>query len=200
MATSPSDQNNHNVVAWLERLQASVDNQPSNKSVGGKVPSADTFRFKPREPKGLDDDDDEEDDGGGEGGGEDDEDDEDDRVPDTVPDETVPYGLIANLALEASTHSRHAARARSRPTSHLAPSPADPSANPNQVKEEEEDNDDVGVANEQYFVPGPASDLAKRASLIERHNAPEIIAHGLVTPEDVEQLFAIYFDKINVSF
>jgi hypothetical protein len=36
---------------------------------------------------------------------------------------------------------------------------------------------------------GPATDLGIRASLIEQHSPPEILVHGLVTPEDVEKLF-----------
>lgn len=36
---------------------------------------------------------------------------------------------------------------------------------------------------------GPAFDLGIRASLIQNHSAPEILVHGLVTPEDVEKLF-----------
>ena len=36
---------------------------------------------------------------------------------------------------------------------------------------------------------GPATDLGMRASLIERHSAPEILVHGLVTPDDVDKLF-----------
>lgn len=36
---------------------------------------------------------------------------------------------------------------------------------------------------------GPASDLGIRASLIEQHSPPEILVHGLVTPDDVQKLF-----------
>jgi hypothetical protein len=46
-----------------------------------------------------------------------------------------------------------------------------------------------GVANAAYFEPGPATDLGKRAHLIEQHSPPEILIHGLVVPEDVEKLF-----------
>lgn len=59
------------------------------------------------------------------------------------------------------------------------------------VKEEqfEEDEDDVGVASASFFRPGPATDLGVRASLIERHSPPEILVHGLVTPDEVDELF-----------
>lgn len=46
-----------------------------------------------------------------------------------------------------------------------------------------------GVANETFFMPGPATDLSIRAMLIEQHSPPEILVHGLVAPEDVDKLF-----------
>ena len=46
------------------------------------------------------------------------------------------------------------------------------------------------MATATYFMPGPATDLDIRASLIERHT-PEIVVHGLVKPEDVEKLFEL---------
>ena len=49
-----------------------------------------------------------------------------------------------------------------------------------------------GVANDTYFMPGPANDLQARAMLIEKHSPPEILVHGLVAPEDVEKLFEMY--------
>ncbi len=36
---------------------------------------------------------------------------------------------------------------------------------------------------------GPAYDLNIRANLIEQHSPPDILVHGLVTPEDVDKLF-----------
>lgn len=42
--------------------------------------------------------------------------------------------------------------------------------------------------SDDHFV-GPANDLGIRATLIEQHSPPEILVHGLVTPEDVEKLF-----------
>ena len=42
------------------------------------------------------------------------------------------------------------------------------------------------------FVTGPATDLGKRAMLIEQHSPPEILVHGLVAPEDVDKLFDMY--------
>ncbi|KAL0567880.1 hypothetical protein V5O48_014114 [Marasmius crinis-equi] len=53
------------------------------------------------------------------------------------------------------------------------------------------------VANETYFLPGPAINLDIRATLIEQHGPPEILAHGLVTPDDVERLFEIFCTRVN---
>lgn len=39
------------------------------------------------------------------------------------------------------------------------------------------------------FASGPATDLDIRATLIEQHSPPEILVHGLVTPDDVDKLF-----------
>lgn len=36
---------------------------------------------------------------------------------------------------------------------------------------------------------GPANNLNIRKSLIEKHNPPDIVLHGLVTADDVEKLF-----------
>jgi hypothetical protein len=39
---------------------------------------------------------------------------------------------------------------------------------------------------------GPAYDLNRRAMLIEQHSPPEILVHGLVNPDDVQNLFDMY--------
>jgi hypothetical protein len=40
-----------------------------------------------------------------------------------------------------------------------------------------------------YLIIGPATDLDIRAMMIEQHSPPEILVHGLVTPDDVDKLF-----------
>lgn len=47
-------------------------------------------------------------------------------------------------------------------------------------------------------VIGPATDLRIRQRLLEQTSPPEILVHGLVTPDDVEKLFEIFFKWINV--
>ena len=105
MATSPTDQNNQNVLAWLDRLQASV--QAAGASAGAAA-----FRMDARAEGHSDDSDEDGPDGGaGEptergsvGQPEDDEPlkDAEDR-PTALPSEAVPIGLLANLALETKS-------------------------------------------------------------------------------------------------
>jgi hypothetical protein len=171
MATSPSDQNNRNIIAWLDRLQASVR---SAGDAGGER----AFKLESRS-KNPDDSDQESDHGRDEDGG----DGDDDTVldPETLqalPDSTVPLGLIANLSLSNS---------KAKASSH----------NGDVASTDTLDDDNVGVANETYFMPGPATDLGIRAMLIEKHSPPEILVHGLVAPEDVDKLFDIFYQRIN---
>ncbi|KAG5643990.1 hypothetical protein DXG03_009280 [Asterophora parasitica] len=184
MATSPSDQNNKDILAWLDRLQSSV------RAAGGKG-GADAFKDL-RGTAAVDDDSDgeethgqpfltaplDDDDTNTVGG-------EESVAPvdklSSLPDSDAPLGLIANLSL-----------------SNTKPRPKK-DANDIAAAEENLDDDDVGVANETYFMPGPATDLGIRATLIEQHSPPEILVHGLVTPEDVDKLFKRFFEHVNVS-
>jgi hypothetical protein len=89
MATSPSDQNNRNIIAWLDRLQASV-------RAGGVGPSEPAFKLESRTKteEYSDQESAEEDEYDG--------DFDDDREGEnlgSLPDAAVPLGLIANLAL-----------------------------------------------------------------------------------------------------
>ncbi|KAH7879353.1 fungal-specific transcription factor domain-containing protein [Lentinula edodes] len=208
MATSPSDSSNNNVLAWLDRLRTSV------QDAGGKAgPGAFTdVRFSGND--GVVDDEDDEDDEGeehdrsggrrlthaqriglvpvhegndcevgegngnqGDGGG------DDDALQSSLPDSHVPLGLIANLSLSSNKKSKSK---KHRMEAKLT-----------DLDEENLDDDNVGVANATYFMPGPATDLDIRATLIEQHSPPEILVHGLVTPDDVDKLFEIFYERIN---
>lgn len=176
MATSPSDKNNQDVIAWLDRLQESV------RTAGGKGGPA-AFSLSSREKERGDEQGSEsEEEHEQSQKTEQDEDDDDTTGPPTLPDAAVPLGLIANLSL-SNTTKKTKGKNKAQMTA--------------KEREESLDDDNVGVANETYFMPGPASDLNIRANLIEQHSPPEILVHGLVTPQDVEKLFDIYFTKIN---
>ncbi|KAI0722050.1 hypothetical protein C8Q72DRAFT_859459 [Fomitopsis betulina] len=173
LATSPSDQNNRNVIAWLDRLEESV--QAAGRSAG-----VEAFKIESR-PRASPGDGDESDEDGGDdterGTAHGDEDDDDVQAKlQSLPDATVPLGLLAHLSLDNPKSRKSKKRGNA----------------------EGSDNEEVGVANDAYFMPGPAYDLNIRASLIENHSPPEIIVHGLVTPDDVDKLFDIFYTRLNV--
>ncbi|KAJ7348619.1 fungal-specific transcription factor domain-containing protein [Mycena albidolilacea] len=187
MATSPSDATNRNNLTWLDRLQASVragsgDISATNfafsasASLSGakRNPNFVSPSFNSTNPNlasnpAFEESDEVE--AGNEGEGE-----EEDGG-----DASVPLRLIANLSL---SNSRERRRFRGESA----------------TREEELDDlddDNVGVANAAYFMPGPATDLGMRAQLIEQHSPPEILIHGLVVPEDVDKLFEIFYTRVN---
>jgi hypothetical protein len=104
MATSPSDQNNRNIVAWLDRMQSSLQTPQGKGGLGA-------FKLGPCVPRGdmhIDDDsddasdhnhgafDDKKDviDGGDPNGSP-----QEPEKLQSLPDAAVPLGLIANLSL-----------------------------------------------------------------------------------------------------
>ncbi|KAF9074255.1 hypothetical protein BDP27DRAFT_1317542 [Rhodocollybia butyracea] len=213
MATSPSDSTNRNVLAWLDRLQSSVRN------AGGKGgPGAFTLDSRYNENGEEEDESESEDQGRGSGrtlthaqrfglvpvdnigddedlgqengiagqGDDNGENGDDDAIQPGLPDSHVPLGLIANLALSNNKKVR-ASKKHKEDGKDLIEA----------LDEDNLDDDNVGVANETYFMPGPATDLAIRATLIEQHSPPEILVHGLVTPDDVDKLFEIFYERIN---
>lgn len=176
MATSPSDQNNRNIIAWLDRLQASV-------RAGGNGAGEAAFKFESRSPEKVEEESDTE---SGEESFEHVDADEaltakEVEAREALPDATVPLGLIANLSLSNSRANKAT------------------SQNGDPASTDTLDDDNVGVANETYFMPGPATDLGMRAMLIEQHSPPEILVHGLVAPEDVDKLFEMWVPSFFIT-
>ncbi|TFY76912.1 hypothetical protein EWM64_g7100 [Hericium alpestre] len=175
MATPSSDNHRQNVIAWLDRMQSSVR----------RTPGAGAGFTLPREMPA-----DDESDGGSETAPEH----ESDEPPTSahtlvdpeaetypgLPDTAVPLGLLANLSISNSKQKGKSALAD------LA-----------RAEDPNDDDDNVGVANDTYFLPGPAQDLALRAMLIDKSSPPDILVHGLVSPEDVDKLFEIFYTKVN---
>jgi hypothetical protein len=165
MATSPTDQGNKNIIAWLDRLQASVRDQPGGKPIPGAFrldardgdseegSSSDAATaHKPRmthaQKFGLVDDDLESTlhSHGGSASG----DDDDEPVQSSLPDSHVPLGLIANLSLSNNSHStKLRAKAYGKDKSFGKEEAASLL-----LEEENLDDDNVGVASETYFMPG----------------------------------------------
>ncbi|KAF7290709.1 hypothetical protein MIND_01311600 [Mycena indigotica] len=98
----------------------------------------------------------------------------------SLPAPNAPVGLIAQLSLANKRRSKNNLRGADGQTGDAGTS-------------------DIvqGVASASYFTPGPTTDLKKRAQLIHQHSPPQILMHGLVTSEDVEKLFEIFYTHIN---
>lgn len=134
----------------------------------------------------------------------------------SLPDNTLnPLGLLA----EASLHNTHRARklARSGASSKSSEKDSQKSGSaggqsPDKtVKSEggedgspdgeagEEDESKrkipLGVASQNYFRPGPMTILPLRRIIIEREMPPELLTLGIVTSEEVLDLFSIFFRR-----
>ncbi|KAH9942813.1 hypothetical protein B0H21DRAFT_695974 [Amylocystis lapponica] len=176
--TSPSDRTKQTVVDWLDRMQSSVESS-------NRLRTGETFRFESRAHAGGDSDEEAEgvlhNDATERGsvadplGAADDSRD----AAEQLPDAAVPIGLLAKMSLYNNTTKER------KKEKTLA-------------GDGESDDGDVGVASPDYFMPGPVHDLAMRANLIQDHSPPEILVYGLVTPDDVEGLFKIYYERLNV--
>ncbi|EIN06539.1 hypothetical protein PUNSTDRAFT_72698 [Punctularia strigosozonata HHB-11173 SS5] len=174
MSTAPPDQQNQNVKQWLERLQSSIRTHNGPNTLKGAA-------SRSREMvEDASDESDNEDQAAGDDAEWEDLDDclvtSDSKL---IPDAAVPLGLFADLSLDQARSTK---------------AKSDAGADENKDGED----DDVGVANETYFLPGPATDLRMRAKLIESYSPPEILLHGLVTPDDVDKLFDIFFKRVNI--
>lgn len=137
-ATSPSDQNNQNVRDWLDRLEESV------RTAGGSGgPSAFGLGSRAEQQESAEEDESESD--GEERGGDENEPTErgsvgtvkvdEDEKNQSLPDATVPLGLIAELALGSTGHGK-GGKGRKVP------------------KDEDDTDDDNVVSNPRYLYCG----------------------------------------------
>ncbi|KAJ6494758.1 hypothetical protein C8R47DRAFT_381452 [Mycena vitilis] len=90
----------------------------------------------------------------------------------TLPSEAVPFGLMADLSLKKR-------RAESPEGMDSAPA--------------------LGVANVDFFRSSPTPDPMKSRPLSGGPAAPHILTRGLITPQEAEKLFDIYFQNMNLS-
>ncbi|KAJ6531716.1 hypothetical protein B0H19DRAFT_1272920 [Mycena capillaripes] len=90
----------------------------------------------------------------------------------TLPSEAVPFGLMADLSLKKS-------RAESPEDMESAPA--------------------LGVANANFFRSSPTPDPMRSRPLSGGPAAPHILTRGLITPQEAEKLFDIYFQRMNLS-
>lgn len=126
----------------------------------------------------------------------------------SLPLEEAPVGLLADLALtDLKEKEKERRRSRSRSKSRSASGAGGSDQSKGKSKEgdndggDDDDDDDgqLGVASRNYFQPGPAAKLGLRTIQIERRNIPEIMTSGLISPAEVDKLFKIFFEKLNVS-
>ncbi|KAJ7034975.1 hypothetical protein C8F04DRAFT_1346236 [Mycena alexandri] len=92
----------------------------------------------------------------------------------TLPSEASPFGLMADLSLKKS-------RAESPEELDSGGAPA------------------LGVANDNFFRSSPAPDPMRSRPLGGGPAAPHILTRGLITPQEAEKLFDIYFQRMNLS-
>ncbi|KAJ7158827.1 hypothetical protein C8R46DRAFT_957558 [Mycena filopes] len=92
----------------------------------------------------------------------------------TLPSEASPFGLMADLSLKKS-------RAESPEGMDNGEAPA------------------LGVANDNFFRSSPAPDPMRSRPLGGAPAAPHILTRGLITPQEAEKLFDIYFQRMNLS-
>ncbi|CDS01907.1 hypothetical protein [Sporisorium scitamineum] len=132
----------------------------------------------------------------------------------SLPDNTLnPLGLLA----EASLHNNHRARKLARNGTSNSEKDSQRSGStgaqsPDKTIKSEGGNEDspageggasdaakrkipLGVASQNYFRPGPMTILPLRRIIIEREMPPELLTLGIVTSEEVLDLFGIFFRR-----
>ncbi|KAJ7227114.1 hypothetical protein GGX14DRAFT_418213 [Mycena pura] len=88
----------------------------------------------------------------------------------TLPSEASPFGLMADLSLK---------KGRAESPEHTAPA--------------------LGVANDDFFRSSPGPDPMRSRPIGDHPAAPHILTRGLITPQEAEKLFDIYFQRMNLS-
>jgi hypothetical protein len=133
MATSPSDQNKGNVLAWLDQLQSSVRDSGAqfDRNEIREAKQDDSDKESELHGGSVDEDDVCNDDGIAE-----------EKNASSLPDSHVPLGLIAKLSLSNSKKSKKKDKG---------------GRNGKTISEEDLNDDNVGIANETYFMPGAFS-------------------------------------------
>ncbi|KAJ7363984.1 hypothetical protein DFH08DRAFT_930081 [Mycena albidolilacea] len=91
----------------------------------------------------------------------------------TLPSEASPFGLMADLSLKKRAESPDGMDDESAPA--------------------------LGVANSNFFRSSPTPDPMRSRPLTSGPAAPHILTRGLITPQEAEKLFDIYFQRMNLS-
>ncbi|SPO27877.1 uncharacterized protein UTRI_05020 [Ustilago trichophora] len=134
----------------------------------------------------------------------------------SLPDNTLnPLGLLAEASLHNTQRARKLARSGASNNSRDKDSQRSGSTggqSPDKTVKSEGGDDEspagqggsqseakrkipLGVASQNYFRPGPMTILPLRRIIIEREMPPELLTLGIVTSEEVLDLFSIFFRR-----
>jgi hypothetical protein len=105
---------------------------------------------------------------------------EDNEKSATVPTATSAFGLMAGLAYQ-TTRKR------------------DNSAEPSEGEPEELVEEGTGIARVDYFKPSLGPGPLEGTIIGGQQQAPHILTRNIITPQEAEKLFTIYFDYMNLS-
>ncbi|KAF7327903.1 Zn(2)-C6 fungal-type domain-containing protein [Mycena kentingensis (nom. inval.)] len=95
----------------------------------------------------------------------------------TLPSEASPFGLMADLSLKKS-------RAESPEPDEMDAEATEPA---------------LGIASDAFFRSSPAPDPLRTRPVNDHPALPHILTRGLITPQEAEKLFDIYFQRMNLS-
>nr|GAT60822.1 predicted protein [Mycena chlorophos] len=95
--------------------------------------------------------------------------------PATLPTEASPFGLMADLSLK---------KGRAETPEAEMDEPSTPA---------------LGVASDSFFRSSPAPDPMRVRQVDEHPTLPHILTRNLITPQEAEKLFDIYFQRMNLS-
>ncbi|KZT29605.1 hypothetical protein NEOLEDRAFT_1127315 [Neolentinus lepideus HHB14362 ss-1] len=110
----------------------------------------------------------------------------------TMPPEAAPFGLMAKLSLDTKR-----VKGKKKAGDDLLSSPDEQEASPDDEGPEKEGTN-LGLANKDFFRPTPPDPNRVLADK-QISSIPVILTKGIVSPEEVEKLFSIYFDYMNLS-
>ncbi|KDR76303.1 hypothetical protein GALMADRAFT_67889 [Galerina marginata CBS 339.88] len=95
--------------------------------------------------------------------------------PANLPVGASPFGLFGELALKTTPKSRAGSAER------------------------DEEDKGPGIANADFFKSTTAPHALGRRLESAQHQAPAILTRGIISPQEAEKLFKIYFDNMNLS-
>ncbi|EIN04820.1 hypothetical protein PUNSTDRAFT_146153 [Punctularia strigosozonata HHB-11173 SS5] len=126
----------------------------------------------------------------------------------SLPTEAVPFGLMADMSLKMKAGKQRPGKKGSgtesvpgspENTTGTAEASGAGQGDASGDVAEEHHEERVGIADEDYFRPSPEPETRGPSIVDPSHQAPHILAKGIVTPDEVEKLFRIYFDYMNCS-